>query len=160
MNKLFVGFVVVLLIGVVGVYIFKQDTPENEPPVEEETPTEEMQPPATTLERSPLIEPTLPVDNQTVTSPLTLTGTARGYWFFEASAPVTVTNVNGMVLGQSYITATESWMTEDFVPYSGTISYTLPVGTTELAGFIVLERDNPSGLPENAARYELPVVLH
>jgi hypothetical protein len=36
-------------------------------------------------------------------------------------------------------------MTEDFVPFEATIKFEKPDTET---GFLVLERDNPSGLPE------------
>lgn len=78
-----------------------------------------------------------------VKSPLYLKGRAPGYWFFEASAPVVVTNWDGLIIGESYITAVGEWTTEDYVSFEGVISF----ANTEYGdyGFLILQKDNPSG---------------
>ncbi len=84
-----------------------------------------------------------PIENQLVTSPLTISGKAPGNWFFEASAPVTITNWDGLIIGESYIQAKGDWMTTDYVDFEGTLSFT----NTEYGdyGFLILKKDNPSG---------------
>jgi hypothetical protein len=94
--------------------------------------------------------------NQKITSPVSVTGEARGYWFFEASFPVKLLDKNGNVIAQTPAQAQGEWMTEDFVPFSAQISFT--VSETQ-NGTLVLEKDNPSGLPENADELRIPVVL-
>lgn len=79
-----------------------------------------------------------------VSSPLTVSGRARGPWYFEASAPFSVLDANGNILAQSYVTAEGEWMTEEFVPFSGSITF---IPTTE-TGEVVFKNDNPSGDPE------------
>ncbi len=106
-----------------------------------------------------LIKVDTPQPNTTVDNPMTLSGEARGYWFFEASAPVVVTNWDGLIIGEGYITADDEWMTEDFVPFSGTVEYDLPADTYSTNGTVIFQRSNPSDLPENDAAVEIPVSL-
>ncbi|MDD3819360.1 MAG: Gmad2 immunoglobulin-like domain-containing protein [Actinomycetota bacterium] len=86
-----------------------------------------------------------PLQNQVVTSPLVITGEARGTWFFEACFPVKLLDGNGEEIAAHYATALSDWMTEDFVPFEATIEFEKP--DTEI-GFLVLKKDNPTGLPE------------
>ena len=86
-----------------------------------------------------------PVRGQIVTSPLTVKGVARGTWYFEANLPVTLKDSNGNVLAQKGFQAKSEWMTTDFVPFEDTLTFSQP--QTEF-GLLVIERDNPSGLPE------------
>ncbi len=95
-----------------------------------------------------------PAFGATVTSPLTVTGKARGNWFFEANIPVTLKDGNGKVLAQVGAQAQGEWMTTDFVNFSTVLNFAEP--ETEM-GVLVIEKDNPSGLPENAGKYEIPV---
>jgi len=103
-----------------------------------------------------LIRVFCPPPNQEVTSPLTITGEARGYWFFEAVFPVRLLDKNGNIIAQTLAQAQGEWMTENFVPFSAQINFT--VSETQ-NGTLVLEKDNPSDLPENAAELRIPVVL-
>jgi hypothetical protein len=98
-----------------------------------------------------------PKENTAVSSPLKITGKAPGNWFFEASAPVTITNWDGLIIGESYITAKGEWMTTDYVPFEGTLEFT----NTEYGdyGFLILRKDNPSGLPENDDAVEFKVLF-
>jgi len=101
-----------------------------------------------------MIRVTSPQPNTTVRSPLTITGEARGNWYFEASFPVKIVDANGKLLGQHYAEAQGEWMTTDFVPFRSTLNFST---STTATGFLVLEKDNPSGLPENAAEIRIPV---
>lgn len=93
---------------------------------------------------------------QEITSPLMVEGEARGTWFFEASFPIRITDEQGNVLGSSYVQAQSDWMTEDFVPFKGQVSFS---SKTEGSGFLVLAKDNPSGLPEYDKEIKIPVVF-
>lgn len=88
------------------------------------------------------------------TSPLTLRGEARGTWFSEGSFPVRLMTRDGAELATGVVAAQGEWMTEEFVPFQGRIEYVVDGPTPAV---LVLERDNPSGLPEHAAaaRFEL-----
>ncbi len=106
-----------------------------------------------------LITVSSPLPESKVGNPIEISGSARGFWFFEASAPVTVVNWDGLIIGEGYITAQGDWMTEDFVAFTGAISYTLPADSYSTRGAIIMKKDNPSGLPENDKALEFPVEL-
>lgn len=103
-----------------------------------------------------MIRVTTPEPYATVKSPLTIQGEARGNWYFEASFPIKMLDADGKVLGTTTGEAQGDWMTEDFVPFKATLTYSAP--TTE-TGMLVLEKDNPSGLPENADEIRIPVTF-
>lgn len=96
---------------------------------------------------------TRPTPNGIVTSPLTVLGEARGTWYFEASFPVKLLDSNGNQLAIAPTQAQGEWMTTNFVPYLVTLTFT----PTTATGTLVLEKDNPSGLPEYADSISIPV---
>ncbi len=100
-----------------------------------------------------------PREGAAVTSPISISGRARGNWFFEASAPVVVVNWDGLIIGEGYITAQGDWMTTEFVPFTGTISYTIDPNTPYDRGAIIFKKDNPSGLPEYDDAREIPITF-
>ena len=54
------------------------------------------------------------LDNgDTVASPLTITGKARGGWYFEASFPVQIKNASGTVIAEGPAQAQGEWMTQE-----------------------------------------------
>lgn len=89
-----------------------------------------------------------------VASPLAIIGSARGTWFFEGSFPVKVLDESGQELGRGIAQAQSDWMTEDFVPFKVTVMFTRP---TSSVGAVVLEKDNPSGLPQNDQKITVPI---
>jgi len=95
-----------------------------------------------------------PRPNQTVKSPLTITGQARGSWFFEASFPIVIVDANNNELGRGVAQAQGDWMTENFVPFGAVLEFDTPQTS---AGFLILKKDNPSGLPENDRQLIVPV---
>ncbi len=95
-----------------------------------------------------------PLPGSTIASPLMVTGEARGGWYFEASFPVRLLDGNGAEIAFGTAQAQGDWMTADFVPFVATLSFPLPATTT---GSLVLEKDNPSGLPENDDSITIPV---
>ncbi len=103
---------------------------------------------------SDLIHVTSPTAGMRVQSPVTLTGEARGYWFFEASFPVEIRANDGTVLGAGPVQAQADWMTESFVPFSAQIKFD-PKGNTE--GVIRFKNDNPSGDPARDLFIDVPV---
>lgn len=100
------------------------------------------------------IKVTKPLPNQVIESPLIIEGEARGTWFFEASFPVKLLDANRNVIASHFAQAQADWMTEDFVVFKAQIEFEKPSTDT---GVLVLEKDNPSGLPENDAKIEIPV---
>lgn len=91
---------------------------------------------------------------QKVVSPLTVTGEARGNWYFEASFPVELLDGNGRRLIILPAQAIGEWMTTEFVPFSIILTFTKPSTAT---GTLILRNDNPSGLPENDRWISIPV---
>jgi len=96
-----------------------------------------------------------PVQEQTISSPLTISGKARGPWYFEGSFPVLITDWDGIIIAEGIATAHGEWMTEDFVPYTAELVFTKPPMGER--GNLILKKDNPSGLPENDDAYEIVV---
>ena len=82
-----------------------------------------------------------------VGSPLIVTGQARGSWFFEAVFPVVLTDASGAIIAQTQAHAKSDWMTTDFVPFTASVSFASQVSGAR--GFLILKKDNPSGLPAN-----------
>lgn len=95
-----------------------------------------------------------PTANALITSPLAVTGEARGTWYFEASFPVALLDANRNEIVVVPAQAQGEWMTENFVPFMATLNFTPPTTDT---GFVVFKKDNPSGLPEHDASVEVPV---
>jgi len=98
-----------------------------------------------------------PKPGEIITSPLTVTGKARGYWFFEATAPLILTDWDGKIIAQAYIEATEPWMTEEFVPFTGSITFETPEYGER--GTLILQKQNASGLPEHADAIEASILF-
>jgi hypothetical protein len=87
---------------------------------------------------------------------LTISGEARGTWYFEASFPVEL-KIGTTTIATGIAKAQGDWMTEDFVPFEVEIEYG-DAYSGETAT-IILRKDNPSGLPEHDAQLEQEVVL-
>jgi len=96
-----------------------------------------------------------PLPGSTVGSEFTVSGNARGTWYFEASFPVKVLGANGQELVQLPAQATEDWMTENFVPFS--VKVTVP--NYSGAATLVLHKDNPSGEAKFDASVSIPIVI-
>ncbi len=99
---------------------------------------------------------TSPQANSSITSPLTITGEAVGNWYFEASFPIKLVDEDGNILASTIATAQGDWMTTDLVPFEATMVFNT---TGPLDAELLFEKDNPSGLPENAGEYSVPVNI-
>ena len=110
-------------------------------------------------QKAGLIRLTAPLPNATVSSPLTITGEARGYWYFEASFPVVLVDWDGRIIAQGIATAKDEWMTEEFVPFEATLTFVADKNVYSNRGALILQKDNPSGLPEYDDALEIPVVI-
>jgi len=102
-----------------------------------------------------------PYINQKVSSPIIVKGRARGNWFFEASAPVNIVNWDGLIIGEGYMMVDEgySWMTTEYVPFTGTISYDVSQLGAYDYGWIIFKKDNPSGESRFDDALEMRVIL-
>lgn len=178
MNK-FIIFLITFLVVLVGYFAFKLYYPLGEQaqeinsfdecveasyPVLESYPQQCKTPDGKTfvedigneLEKSDLIRIDNPRPNQTIESPFLVKGQARGYWFFEADFPVKLFDDNGFLLGIKPAQALGEWMTEDFVPFEVAFPFAAP---STPKGKLVLEKDNPSGMPEHADELIVPVCF-
>jgi len=119
------------------------------------------------VQKAGLIRVTSPRPNSTVESPLTITGQARGYWYFEASFPVVLVDWDGKIIAQGIAQAQgdpdatdgAGWMTEDFVPFEATLTFAADPNAYSNCGSLILQKDNPSGLPQYDDALEIPVVI-
>jgi len=173
-NLLILG--VVLLLVVVMLVLWMKQTPATmpveEPVVEEENNEEEVvnldeewvndHLPGIAAEADRIVlESIQPGD--VIESPLVVSGEARGPWYFEADFPVYLNDWNGLTIATGIAVAEGEWMTEDFVPFTVTMTFTNPynVGDPDFMkkGTLILQRNNPSDLPENDAAIEVPVFF-
>jgi hypothetical protein len=102
-----------------------------------------------------------PQPEQEISSPLKVKGQVSGAWFFEASFPVVLTDWDGKIIAEAVAEAQEDWMTTDFVPFEATLQFDKPYeeGADDFMkkGNLILQKSNPSGLPENDDAYEIRV---
>lgn len=102
------------------------------------------------------IVPELPSVGAVVGKEFKVTGKARGYWFFEASFPISVLDKNGETLTTSVAKAGGEWMTTDFVNFSADIS--IPENYTGPAT-LFLNKDNPSDMRSKDASISFPITI-
>ncbi|MFA7216378.1 MAG: Gmad2 immunoglobulin-like domain-containing protein [Candidatus Paceibacterota bacterium] len=103
-----------------------------------------------------LLKVASPASGARVSSPLIIEGEARGYWFFEASFPVRLLDEDGNELAVGIAQAKSNWMVENYVPFEVKIEFSNPDSDI---GYLVFEKDNPSGLPENADSVSMPIFF-
>ena len=111
-----------------------------------------------------MIRVSAPLPNAEVTSPVIVRGMARGSWYFEASFPVVLVDWDGKIIAEGHADAKGDWMTTDFVPFEAKLEFAKPpiiisAPKNGQAGALILRKDNPSGLPQNDASIEIPVVF-
>ena len=98
----------------------------------------------------------VPKPHQQVCSPLTVKGKAKSAWFFEGVFPILLLDAKCQELTSSKAKAIGDWTTGDFVPFEGKLEFTV---TKPTKAILVLQNDNPSGLPENSRKKEIPIIL-
>lgn len=176
--KKIVGLVLVLLVAVGGYFFYKQSQTAEKVklitsfdecvaagfPVRESYPAQCSTPDGrlfkqdigNALELTDSIQVSTPQPGQIITSPLTITGQAKGPWFFEATFPIELFDANNKSLGKNFATAQGEWMTESFVPFTSTITFEKP---STVKGKLIIKNANPSGLTENEKELVIPVVF-
>ncbi len=98
-----------------------------------------------------------PLKDMTISSPFVVSGKARGYWFFEASFPIELRDMQGNILETIIAQADGDWMTTEFVPFTASLIFTKP--SVPISAVLVFKKDNPSGLTENDDSIEIPVTI-
>lgn len=119
------------------------------------------------VENSNLVETPIyieyPAKGEEISSPLTVSGVAKGSWFFEASFPLILTDWDGRIIAQSYATAQGEWMTTDYVRFSGEMKFAKPENPTNQdyakRGYLIFKKDNPSDLPEHDDAREIQIFF-
>jgi len=98
---------------------------------------------------------TSPIANAAIVSPVTVSGTVPPGWMFEGQLPIKLLDNNRKLIAQGVgrEVTPGSWQSSEPVKFTGTLTFT----TTAKSGFLLIENDNPSGLPENSKSYEIPV---
>ena len=117
-----------------------------------------------TAQYKDLIRIETPLPESTITSPLIIRGEARGMWFFEATFPVVLVNWDGLIIAEGYATAKDNpdatdeagWMTENYVPFEAKLEFTADT-TVSNRGALILQKSNPSALPQNNDAFEFTV---
>ena len=98
-----------------------------------------------------------PQQNQVIDNPLKIEGKAKGFWFFEADFPIVLVNWDGLIIAQGIARAQGEWMTEDFVEFKAIIEFEKPDYGKK--GTLIFRKDNPSGLPEHDAAFEVLILF-
>ncbi|HZV91426.1 MAG TPA: Gmad2 immunoglobulin-like domain-containing protein [Candidatus Nitrosocosmicus sp.] len=93
-----------------------------------------------------------------ITSPVRVTGKARGSWYFEAEFPIRVLDAGGDMIGTGVARAQGDWQTSSYVPFEASIVFR--ASPTDSTGSLVIEKSNPSGRFQNAAESRVPVRFH
>lgn len=153
--KLIAVTVLFFVILAAGVALIVIPAPEAAAPVTQ-NPDNTQTPATSTNPHADLIQPDL-VAGSSASSPLVLTGKARGNWYFEASFPVEIRDASGKVIAQHYAEAQSDWMTTEFVAFKSTVTF--PAQPAGSKGTVVFHKDNPSGLPENDKSVHIPIVF-
>ena len=141
MNKQVIILLTIIVVVVLGFYFYKQNI---------------FRPQIADFknEKSDSIVIENPQLNQVISSPLEVSGKARGTWFFEAEFPVKLYDNDGKEIAVGIAKAQGEWMTEEFVPFIATLTFETPLADK---GELVFEKSNPSDLPENADSLRIPV---
>ena len=139
--------VLFIIIVVLSWVLFASPAPATAPTVILPT-TEESTTGGSTTSR-PLhtrVSVTSPKSGASVQKTFTVSGMAPGNWFFEASFPIRLVDQNDKLISLTHAEALGDWMTSEFVPFTATITFP---PQTNVKGTLILNNDNPSGLPEN-----------
>ncbi|HWB33841.1 MAG TPA: Gmad2 immunoglobulin-like domain-containing protein [Candidatus Paceibacterota bacterium] len=156
MNKwMMLGFGILALAVIAGVALIVIPAPAQAPATSNQgqaTTTPEVQ-----SGIPDLITIDTPHSGTLVSSPIAISGQARGTWYFEASFPIELKDANGAVIAQMPGQAQSDWMTQDFVPFAA--SLTFPAQPAGSHGTLILKNDNPSGDASKQKEVDIPVVF-
>ncbi len=156
-------YMLLILLVVFGLLFWAivRDSAQRIPPLENKQPVIEV-PAQQPAQKDDTIIVASPLPEATVTNPIIIKGRARGNWFFEATAPVEVVNWDGLIVGQGYIKVDDGhdWMTTEYVPFTGTISYDKTQLGAYQHGWIILKKANASGEPQFDSALEFKVFFN
>ena len=166
-HKTLITILILILIAIAGWLFFSRSktdrTVNSNQPVVQEPVTQNPQTPPSNQQPSPatkddLIVVTSPLPGATISSPLTITGRARGNWFFEATFPVTLVNWDGLIIAEGYAEAQGEWMTTEYVPFTAKLNFTADTRVSN-RGWLILKKSNASGEPRFDNALEIPIYF-
>jgi hypothetical protein len=105
------------------------------------------------LDKKDLVKVSSPRPGQKITSPLSISGSARGNWFSKGNLPIKLIDANGKTIASTTAESLGDWMTNDFVDFTAVIKFKPPYGS----GKLIIQKSNPSNLPENSDQLEIPI---
>ena len=118
-------------------------------------PTQAAFPTSTEITKADQPQITLPVAGSIIRSPLKIEGKVPPGWMFEGVFPIKLIDSNGNTiaqgLGKEVIPG--SWQKDSNVDFTATLTFI----NFPAKGFLVLDKDNPSGLPQNNRSFSIPV---
>lgn len=89
---------------------------------------------------------TTPELGKPIKSPLTIRGKVARSFAFEGTFPIVLKDANGKELARASAHVVGSNNTSNAVPFLAMLTFAQPISRT---GTLVLQKDNPSGLPQN-----------
>lgn len=150
-------FLAVVLVAVAAYVVFsKSEKKEAAPQVKSPVIVQEEKKKESEKTYENLIRVAKPQAGAEISSPLEISGEARGSWFFEASFPVRLVDENGKELASGIAEAEGEWMTENFVPFKATLVFDRK---TAKSGNLILLKANASDLEELDDSFAVPVVF-
>jgi hypothetical protein len=98
-----------------------------------------------------------PVAGTKIVSPVTIKGKVPAGWMFEGQFPIKLTDANKKIIvtGTAKEVTLGSWQSGSTVDFQVTMTFT----TSSASGFLILENDNPSGDPNKAKTFEIPIIF-
>ena len=154
MGKSLLAAVIVILVVAGAAYFLYSDTAHA--PTTDTSKPSELEAYTYSNATADMITVDEPQAHASVPPTFTVSGKARGTWYFEATFPIEVKDTRGAVIGQGHAQAKSDWMTTEFVPYSASITLSRPyTGDARL----FLEKDNPSGDRLRDASLSFPITI-
>ena len=149
-------FIILLILTAVVIFAFTQ----TQKPKEVEVVATPSPTPQATNESS-IVPPyfSAPTTNYTVSSPLEVKGVIPAGWMFEGQLPIKLLDSKReiIVATNALETTPGSWQSGEPTEFSTTLSWIASSLGGSTSGYLVISKDNPSGLPENDKSYEIPV---
>lgn len=149
-TKLRVTLIIVALFLVAGYFAYNKFIPG----VLKVLPSTEPKSQKSSIELPTITEPHA---GSKLVSPVKIRGTAPPGWMFEGSFPIKLLDSNRKLIVQTQATeeVPGSWQSNVSVYFKATVNFS----TSAKSGFLVLEKDNPSGLPANSKTFEVPITF-
>jgi hypothetical protein len=94
-----------------------------------------------------------PKNGDMVSGTLLLSGKAPGNWFFEGSFPVKIIDEKNQEIVKGIAESYGEWMKEGMVPFHAELKIPVSSGS----GWLVLQKDNPSGQKELDEEMKMPI---